>query len=90
MHITIYVNKANSENFKEEKEKSKLINMLLDEHYEKVSVGKIVGKEPIYGGGTYRELVERAAKDAPDKYCKNGHYLSATRDRCLTKGCKYS
>ena len=33
MHITIYVNKKNSELFKQEQEKSKLINNLLERHY---------------------------------------------------------
>jgi hypothetical protein len=36
------------------------------------------------------KTMSRIVKNEDIKYCKAGHQLSAGRERCLTKGCKYS
>jgi hypothetical protein len=99
MNITIYIRKDLEDLFKAEKEKSKLVNRLLDEYY---SSGLKLRDKPLWPEETISEKNKSVAtatrveaftklKDTLGvKLCKIHGTPLDDRNRCLTKGCRYA
>lgn len=85
-NIVIYINTSNHERFLEEKNKSGLINHLLEEHYGSTPKSFIqTVKEP-----KKREVFEERAERSSEGFCPMGHSIPTGRSKCMGKGCKYA
>lgn len=85
MHMNIYITPTNEERLRNEESMSGLINKLLYEYYDGVPDMKKRIDTPEQASKAIKQL----SKDWTD-VCPNGHILQAGRDRCATKGCRYS
>lgn len=83
MQYTLYIRKDINEKFKDEKEKSVLVNILLDRHYRVTPEAGHLPQQDL-------ETVVKRVFPKAEAFCKNGHPIPDGRDKCLGKGCKYS
>lgn len=89
MNQTIYFRKEVWDKFKDESQKSDLINLLLSRHYEYYHPGTLieeVSDESIVGNAD----LAKTLKPMTSNFCRGGHLIPTGRDRCLGKGCEYS
>lgn len=94
MNHTIYFRKKVWERFKDEEDKSDLVNSLLEEFYEesKPSVTtqhKAIDKKDSVVLQERPELVKRQTERSVG-LCPNGHAIPEGRSKCMGKGCKYA
>jgi hypothetical protein len=83
--------------FELELEKSKLVNLLLDRHYDYFKPGTLFEDvethEDLDGsvvGSVELASVLTTLQEESEGTCKNGHFLQPGRDKCSIKGCRYS
>lgn len=102
MQTTIYIRKDNEDRWNAIADKSAWVNDLLSktapraqepDHQLERRPGE-VGDTPAairkIKEDARIQLVTDAFEGKPTLYCKNGHVIPSGRDRCLTKGCKFS
>ena len=88
MNYMIYIAKSVEENFKQESNKSGLINDLLLNYYNRPKSSDTKRHYP--ERFPYKKTKERTPAKRDYLECKNGHPLVEGRNKCLAKGCKYS
>lgn len=91
---TVYVNDANFAYFKNEKDKSKLVNTLLSDHYGLLTEAKLnATMSTLTGSGVSfsnpAEMLRGMLDVTMKQFCPNGHRLT-DGGRCLTKDCEHA
>lgn len=84
MNITIYINRQNEELFKEETEKSKLLNSLLANHYAQFRNMPNPRKDGL------PPTVVVSPQRLEQGVCKIHGTPLTDNGKCLQKGCKYA
>ena len=87
-----------NDRFRKEKNKSALVNKLLEEHYWNEGIKEVntalsnakVPTEDRYVATPEGVYGPTKLEPKAQKFCKNGHPVPSGRDRCLGKGCKYA
>lgn len=87
MNYTIYIRKENWDYFKDEENKSELVNSLLESHYGK-GQKPAEEREEVHTNETPPEVPKVAQKAL--KTCKNGHQTFRDDKKCMVKDCKYN
>lgn len=84
--------------FKDEENKSKLINSLLARHYGLIDASdKVIPETPVliatprHAKEAVKQIKQgKAVRNIGFNVCPLGHVLQEGRSKCSTKGCKYS
>lgn len=91
---TVYINDANFTYFKNEKDKSKLVNGLLSDHYGILTKERLRGSmSTLTASGVEfnnpTEMLKAMVDVTLEQFCPNGHRLT-DGGRCIRRACQHA
>jgi len=93
-----YLLYIHDDRFEQEPQKSALVNLLLDRHYDYYKPGTLIEDfrddedldGSVVGSVELAEKLKDMQEEKPMDFCKEGHPIPEGRTKCMGKGCKYS